>query len=190
MAQSSTSGVAPKGSGQVLFALIVFVILFLIGWYWTQSTQPTTGGKVLSNGYHQFTIYERDFYYEPSHMVWHVGEKVKLTIINKNHGVPPQNHQWNMGRDLASQATGFPQHREPTGWQQNFFSGVTIHTKSGTEKIQKDFSVSLTPRQHFTFSFVVPNKPGKWTYACFLQNGQHFLDGMHGTVDVVPAKNS
>ncbi|WP_156781990.1 cupredoxin domain-containing protein [Acidihalobacter aeolianus] len=187
MAQSSTPGVAPKGGGQVLIALIIFVILFVIGWWWTQTTQPTAGGTMTSDGYHHYTIDEHDFYYEPGHLTWHVGEKVELTLFNANHAQPGQNHQWNMGRNLATSSTGFAQHRQPDGWDQNFFAGVTIDTKSGSEKVQKDFSVSLTPGQHFTFKFTVPNKPGKWTYACFLQNGQHYLSGMHGTVDVVPA---
>ncbi|WP_038090554.1 hypothetical protein [Acidihalobacter prosperus] len=187
MAQSSTPGVAPKGGGHVLIALIIFAILFVAGWYWTRTTQPTSQGKVLADGYHHYIIDEHNFYYEPGHLTWHVGEKVELTLMNVNHGQPGQNHQWNMGRDLRTSATGFKQHREPDGWKTGFFAGVTIHTKSGDEKIQKDFSVSLTPGQHFTFRFTVPDKPGKWTYGCFLQNGQHFLDGMQGTVDVVAA---
>lgn len=190
MAQSSTLEVAPKGGGQVLVALIIFVILFVAGWYWTRTTQPTSAGTMLADGYHHFTIDEHDFYYEPNHLTWHVGEKVEITLDNRNHAKPGQNHQWNMGRGLTTDPTGFVEHREPTGWKTNFFSGVTINTKSGVEKIQKDFSVSLTPGQHFTFKFIVPNKPGKWTYACFLQNGQHFLSNMHGEVDVVPASNS
>lgn len=191
MAQSSMPGVTPKGGGQVLMALIIFVILFVVGWFWTKQTQPTSGGKMLADGYHHYTIFERNFYYTPDHMTWHVGEKVELTIMDRSKSRPGLNHQWNMGRDVASDSTGFAQHREPTGWQQNFFAGMTVNTKAGSEQIQKDFSVSLTPGQHFTFKFTVPaNKVGKWTYACFLQNGQHFLDGMHGQVNVVPASGA
>lgn len=38
-----------------------------------------------------------------------------------------------------------------------------------------------------TFSFTVPDKPGQWSYGCFQQSGQHFLNGMQGTVTILPA---
>ena len=34
-------------------------------------------------------------------------------------------------------------------------------------------------------SFVVPDEPGVWEYGCFAQNGQHYLNGMGGTIEIV-----
>lgn len=36
-----------------------------------------------------------------------------------------------------------------------------------------------------TISFVVPDLPGVWEYGCFAQNGQHYLNGMRGTIEIV-----
>lgn len=50
-----------------------------------------------------------------------------------------------------------------------------------------EFMSVLMPGGQLSFSFTVPNKPGRWTFACFQQNGQHYLNGMQGVVNVVPA---
>src|SRR3546814_16176479 len=41
-------------------------------------------------------------------------------------------------------------------------------------------------RGNLTFSFTVPDKPGEWIYGRFQQRGQHFLNGMKGTVTILP----
>lgn len=49
------------------------------------------------------------------------------------------------------------------------------------------FMPVLAEGGQLTFSFTVPDKPGQWTYGCFQQSGQHFLNGMQGTVTILPA---
>lgn len=187
----SNRGAANK-SFLVGFSLVIFVVLVVGSWLYARDWLPNPHGEGLVDGYHVYKIYERNFYYDPGHMVWHVGEKVQLTIMNRSNAKPGTKHQWVLGRGLVTQPTGFPQ-AEPTGFKHSFFNNVKICTTGsggGCETVHGAFSVGLVPGATFTMRFVVPNKPGKWTYACFFQNGQHFLDGMHGTLKVVSGQSS
>jgi plastocyanin len=47
------------------------------------------------------------------------------------------------------------------------------------------FMVELNPGGAATISFVVPDKPGTWEYGCFAESGQHYANGMKGTVTIV-----
>jgi hypothetical protein len=49
------------------------------------------------------------------------------------------------------------------------------------------FMLMLEPGGSVTISFVVPNKPGRWEFACFQQTGQHYLNGMRGWVTIESA---
>jgi plastocyanin len=48
-----------------------------------------------------------------------------------------------------------------------------------------DQEIDLNPEGTITIDFTVPKRPGTWGYACFRQSGQHYLNGMHGTVTVL-----
>ncbi|MFW6204588.1 MAG: hypothetical protein ACOC96_06415, partial [Actinomycetota bacterium] len=48
------------------------------------------------------------------------------------------------------------------------------------------FMVELEPAGRTTISFVVPDKPGEWEYGCFAETGQHYANGMRGTVTITP----
>lgn len=47
------------------------------------------------------------------------------------------------------------------------------------------FMVELEPVGTSTISFVVPDKPGEWQLGCFAETGQHYANGMLGTVTIV-----
>jgi hypothetical protein len=47
------------------------------------------------------------------------------------------------------------------------------------------FMPVLQPVGWLRISFTVPDKPGAWSYGCFQQSGQHFTNGMHGTVTIL-----
>ncbi|HEX6335938.1 MAG TPA: hypothetical protein VFZ85_03225 [Jiangellaceae bacterium] len=47
------------------------------------------------------------------------------------------------------------------------------------------FMIELDPTGATTISFVVPDKPGTWEYGCFAETGQHYANGMRGTVTIV-----
>lgn len=56
-----------------------------------------------------------------------------------------------------------------------------------TEEMKGNFMLVLQPGGSFTMTFTVPDKPGSWTFGCFQQSGEHFLNGMRGTITVLPA---
>ncbi len=175
------------------FSLVIFTILIIGSWLYADAWDPSPNGGAVVHGWHKYKIYERNFYYDPGHIVWHVGEKVELTIMNRSNSQPGTAHQWTLGRSLVTQPTGFVEHRKPTGWKKDFFNNVKICTLGqggGCETVHGAFSVGLQARKSFTMRFVVPNKVGKWTYACFFQYGQHYLSGMHGALYVEPTKSS
>lgn len=53
------------------------------------------------------------------------------------------------------------------------------------EMSMNSFMPVVGPKGYLKFSFVVPDKPGEWTIGCFQQSGQHYLNGMKGTVTVI-----
>lgn len=53
------------------------------------------------------------------------------------------------------------------------------------EEMSGNFMVVVQPGGSFTMTFTVPDNPGVWSYGCFQQTGEHFLNGMRGTVEVL-----
>ena len=181
---------AGKGTGVVLASGVICAAVIFGALRWEHTVAlPMSAGKVV-NGVHHYTVNEFNYYYVPDHFTWHVGEKVQLTIMDRSQSAPPLPHQFSIGRDLVTRNNGFPHSQAlAVGWKTNFFDGVPITAGGQTGPIPA-FSVSLNPGQKFTFSFTVPNKPGKWNYACFLQTGQHYMNGMHGRINVLPAQGA
>lgn len=178
-----------KGTVTVLASAVVCAAVVFGAVKWEDAVAlPTSAGQVI-DGVHHYTIEEFNYRFVPSHLVWHVGEKVSLTIINRSQSAPPIAHQFSVGRSLETRANGFPEQPLAVGWKDNFFDGVPITINGQTAPIPT-FSVSLQGGQDFHFNFVVPNKPGKWDYGCFLQTGQHFMNGMRGTLEVLPAQGA
>ena len=56
----------------------------------------------------------------------------------------------------------------------------------GPMEAMTGFMPLLGKPSQLTFSFIVPDKPGTWTYGCFQQTGQHFANGMKGTITILP----
>ncbi len=181
---------AGKGTGVVLASGVLCAAVIFGALHWEHTVAlPVSAGKVV-NGVHEYTIHEFNYYYAPSHMTWHVGEKVQMTIKDDSQSAPPLPHQFAIGKHLATRTNGFPKSQSlAVGWKTNFFDGVPITSGGSTGPIPA-FSVSLNPGQSFTFDFTVPNKPGFWHYACFLQTGQHYMNGMLGRIHVVPAQGA
>ncbi len=181
---------AGRGTATVLISVAVCAAVIVGALQWEKGVAlPRSSGQVI-NGIHHYTIDEFNYYYKPDRLTWHVGEKVELTIDNRSQSAPPIAHQFSIGRTLVSRNNGFPKSQAlAVGWKDNFFDGVPITSGGQTGPIPA-FSVSLNGGDKYTFSFVVPNKPGKWEYGCFLQTGQHFMNGMHGVIDILPAQGS
>lgn len=56
----------------------------------------------------------------------------------------------------------------------------------GGAAAENGLMLELQPGGSVTFSFVVPDRPGRWELACFRQNGEHYTNGMKGVVTVDP----
>jgi plastocyanin len=175
---------------------------------WQRSSSPPATADA-------FTIAMTDYRFSPARMVWHVGEHVTITLVERSQAIPPKPHEFMVGRTPRTEKTAFGL-RQEDGFETPFFSGVTIDIVSGSGlqmlmpgaakltglapmqvmakgpmgpmemEEMTGFMPLVGPKGHLTFSFVVPDKPGQWTYGCFQQSGQHFLNGMKGTITILP----
>lgn len=148
-------------------------------------------------------LYQYDFFFVPNYMTWKVGTPITVRLQNMS---TTRWHEWQMGRQiyLESNILG------PTtanGFQDDFWNGVevTMSNVYAMDNFAPDlakmkyvgpqgpyvitpgggFSPTLKPGGHVDISFTVPNKLGKWTYACFIQSDVHYRLGMRGTVNII-----
>lgn len=191
---------------QVLLSGLAVAALIVGAYEW----QYASGASVSLNTY---KILMTDYKYSPDHMVWRVGDRVTITLIEKSEARPQKPHEFMIGRTPRTEETVFGIHQED-GFETPFFSGVTIEIMSGSGlqmlmpgkavltglpamqvmspgpmgemEEMTGFMPLVGAKGHLTFSFTVPDKPGEWTYGCFQQDGQHFLNGMKGTISILP----
>lgn len=214
--QAETSAKKSAGSVGATGVVVSFVLFAALvgGAYAWANTSPAAPGV------HRYTIRLTDYKFHPSHLTWHVGDRVSITLVNDSGAHPGKAHEWMLGRKPLRTSTPFGS-KITEGFQMPFFKGITVHIDSGAGlkmmgagpakltgkspmsvltpqararmmKMKKmggmkkmaGFMPLLTKGGRVTFSFRVPDKPGTWTYACFQQDGQHFLNGMRGTVEV------
>ncbi len=92
---------------------------------------------------------------------------------------PPAGHAEEEGGHAEQEAAG---HEEGGGMQMGGMGGMEMgHGHAGAEGFMPVFA----PGGELTITFTVPDKPGEWTMGCFQESGQHFLNGMKGTIKVV-----
>lgn len=195
-----------KRGKSLALSTIVAVALAGGAYAWQAQRAPTTAkGK--------YIISMTDYAFTPSHMVWHVGERVTITLVNNSQSHPEKSHEFMVGRTPRTAKTIFGRKQED-GFETPFFNGMTLDILSGsgmkmlmagnaklvgvpTKQVMAPGPMGPMEEMHgfmpvfgsgarLTFSFVVPDRPGKWTYGCFQQSGQHFLNGMKGTVTILP----
>lgn len=193
---------------QVVISAILAAVLIVAAYEWTRASGPPTSPN-------DFTIAMTDYAFTPNHMVWRVGDTVTITLVQKSDANPEKPHEFMVGQTPRTEETVFGVHQED-GFETPFFAGVTIDIVAGSGlsmlmaggatltglpamKVMSPgpmdmrhmeemtgFMPVIGARGNLTFSFVVPDKPGEWTYGCFQQDGQHFRNGMKGTVTIVP----
>ena len=191
---------------QILVSGLAAAVLVAGAYGW----QRAGGSPATPNG---FTIAMTDYAFTPSRMVWRVGDRVTITLLEKSQARPEKPHEFMIGRTPRTKETVFGIHQED-GFETPFFSGVTIEIVAGSglrmlmageatltglppmkvmtpgpmemEEEITGFMPVVGPKGKLTFSFVVPDKPGEWTYGCFQQDGQHFRNGMKGTITIMP----
>lgn len=195
-------------SGRSVLGGAVALVLLAGGMVaWAHNPQPTDQTH--------YTIQMLDYAFRPSHMTWHVGETVTLTLVDESVSHPPKAHEFMVGRKPNLKQTVFgPRHVD--GFQVPFFKGMDVKVISGHdlqmfmaggahltgEPVKKvlrkgpmgpmeemsGFMPLLNGGGRLTISFKVPDKPGTWTYGCFQQSGQHFVNGMRGRITIVGGK--
>lgn len=147
-----------------------------------------TPGKV-----HKITIKETDYKFTPDHLTFTVGEIVRITLENASSN-PATKHEFLMGKGVKYSKTKFGR-GHPAGWKTPLISNDIKFTFGSGKKIghlQKGAPghAELLPGGQITEQFKVPDKPGKWYFACFEQKGEHFLKGMKGTITIKPKNGS
>lgn len=160
-------------------------------------------GSPVSSG--RIPVYQFDFYFVPNYMTWRVGDRVTLFLQNMS---AIRWHEMQIGRNPSTVNTLLGT-LTADGFQEDFWSGVPVELshpykidnlaigeakatfigpKSAFALTQGGpFSPTLQPGGHIQMSFVVPNKPGIWHYACFVQHQAHYRLGMRGTLNILPA---
>lgn len=187
----------------VLGSAVIALLLGAGSFAWSNAQRTAPPGD--------YVIHMVDYAYEPNNMVWKVGQKVTVTLINDSQSHPPKPHEWMVGRDANSEDTVFG--KVPAdGFGTAFFDGVDINIDDGANLLMlmpgnskltgkpamsvlakgamnmsqgESFMPVMGPQGRLTISFTVPDKPGVWEFGCFQQSGQHFLNGMRGKVNVV-----
>lgn len=207
-----SSGTQTIRGGNLAIAGILAVVLVVGAWFWGGAAQTA---KVAQNHY---TISMTDYAFAPNRMIWRVGDKVTITLVDDSQSHPAKDHEFMVGRGPNTKQTAFGLRYED-GFKTPFFAGVTINIDAGSglkmlmagpakftgvkpaDVTTPDPNMKMEKMTGFmpllggsklnggpsrlTFSFVVPDRTGTWTFGCFQQSGQHFANGMKGTIEVV-----
>lgn len=180
---------------------VVFVVgtLVLFGRYWIAGaldrTQKSAAGTV--------HVFQFDYYYEPRHITWRVGDHVTIKLRNMSD---THWHEMVIGKGFDTVPSVFG--AIPTQFATDFWDGVPV-TISQAHHVDNlvlnkavatfvgpkpnvttggDFSPTLQPGGSIDLSFTVPNKPGEWHYGCFVQQYMHYMAGMEGAITILPAQ--
>jgi len=150
-------------------------------------------------------VYEGDYYFAPNHMTWRIGDTITIKQWNQSDY---RFHEMMIGRNFDSIPTLMGTQRQQ--FHTDFWDGVhvTIIDAHGadnwttnhaivksnvptgpwfdTNPADGNFSPTVVPGGWVEYQFVVPNKPGRWEYGCFVQGFIHYEEGMRGTIDIIP----
>jgi len=187
--------------------LISMVVVFLVGTgvlfgrYWIGGAVTEAFGKTPASG--TVHVFQFDYYYEPRHMTWRVGDHVTIALRNMSD---THWHEMVIGRGFDTVPSPFG--AIPTQFATDFWSGVPV-TISEARHVDNlvlnkavatfvgdkpnmstggDFSPTLQPGGSINLSFIVPDKPGEWKYGCFVQQYMHYMAGMEGAITILPAR--
>lgn len=151
-----------------------------------------------------YHVFQYDYYFVPNHMTLRVGQRVTIALRNMSE---THWHEMMIGQGQDTIPTAFGP--MTTEFERDFWNGlhVTVSDAHHVDNLvtgtsiptfigQKpplatggDFSPTLEPGGSIDLTFTVPNKPGVWQYGCFVQQYIHYMAGMRGTIDILPAKS-
>ncbi|MCF8565336.1 hypothetical protein LLE49_11470 [Alicyclobacillus tolerans] len=168
-----------------------------------QAVQAMAGTPVSTGLVH---VYAGDYYYVPNHMKWRVGDNISLLFHNHS---PNRFHEMMIGQGFDTAPSEFGPVRQQ--FHTDFWDGVhvTISEAHAVDNLATNkaivncevnphpwlitapgngnFSPTLMPGGYIRLDFTVPNKPGHWQYACFVQGFVHYRAGMLGNLTILPA---
>jgi hypothetical protein len=177
------------GVKQVGISTIVLIAVIAGAVTWNKSVSPRA--SVDAQGVHHITVWMRNWYFVPDHIVLYPGEKVALTLVNESQLVPRINEQFTVGKKLLRAPPGnVLGYGNPLGWGEDLFTGVSMKTAGGDFTPHGAFALTLSPGKSSTIAFTVPDKPGPWCYTSFLQAGFQYMNDMVGEIVIKSSKNS
>lgn len=160
-------------------------------------------GSPVSTGL--INVYQFDYYFVPNFMTWKVGDPVTIFLQNMS---TVRWHEMQIGRHPSTVNTLLGT-LSADGFDDDFWSGVPVvisdpykidnltvgDSKATFTQPKSDyalvpggpFSPTLQPGGHIKLNFNVPDKPGIWNYACFVQHQAHYRIGMRGTINIIRA---
>lgn len=192
----------------MLLSGILAVALILGAVVWSAVGAAALAGK-------ETTLSMTDYAFSPSNLTWRAGERVTLRVVNDSAASPAKEHELMFGRDARSEPDPFGRLLPGDGFETPLLEGVAIELESGSglnmlmapgsqltgvdpQSVVEGGAMEMEMMDQFmavfggdgtlTMSFVVPDRPGEWEFGCFAQGGQHYLNGMRGTVTILPAE--
>lgn len=212
MAGATDAARAVRGRGLVVAGLLA-VLLIAASIAWSAASTPGAGEPGT-------TLVMTDYAFAPSRLTWRAGDRVTLTVLNRSQAQPPKGHEIMFGVGPMREEGPFgPVQGDGFGTplldgvalEIEGGGGLSMLMTMGSEVTGLDpmmvltpearemgmggmsmnqFMAELDPDGSLTFSFVVPDRPGEWEFGCFAQDGQHYLNGMRGTITILPASAS
>ena len=133
----------------------------------------------------EYTVVMTDYKFTPDRFTWRVGDVVRITFKDESQG--KKDHEFLMGREVVM---GGDFGDKPEGLKTPLLddrSQFVVLQGEKIEELQTDQPgmIALEFGGTATVQFVVPNKPGVWEMACFEESGDHYLEGMKGTITIV-----
>jgi uncharacterized cupredoxin-like copper-binding protein len=140
------------------------------------------GGGAPAATSNDISIEMSEYKYTPDTIRVKAGEEVTIHLENKGE----KEHEILFGREVNMEEG------VPGGFQTDLFdhdpskvqaSGSEgFHQGSPEEIDEEGYHVELEPGATGTLVFTIPaSKAGEWEIGCFIDDGQHFDEGMHGT---------
>lgn len=140
----------------------------------------------------ELTIIQKEYEFVPSRILLKVGQEVRITLNNEGE----KDHEFMVGRDVRIEE-GIPD-----GFLTDFFQGIEVRAERDGRSVMPialmEPGMSPEEMMHHSFMvwqevgsspatiiFTVPaDKVGEWTFGCFEDDGEHWEEGMKGTLIV------
>jgi uncharacterized cupredoxin-like copper-binding protein len=125
------------------------------------------------------TVRMSEFAFSPDSITIEAGREVQLTLVNDG----ALEHEFLVGRNPGE---GFETDLFDRDASQVTILGGEEYAEGSPEDIAEEgYHVEVEPGGQVTLSFTVPaSKAGDWEMGCFIDEGAHYLAGMHGTFRV------